>query len=93
MDILILEAKCQNCNDQVKFSNRRKCYYCDDCELEFVAVLEPIEPQTVFLSYAHHRDNSEEFDVSEELVFLIQEELRHRGHSIWIDREGICAGS
>lgn len=52
-----------------------------------------IERQTIFLSYAHRSERDEDFDVSEDLVLLIQAELQRDGHTVWIDREGIRAGS
>ena len=53
----------------------------------------PAVPQTIFLSYAHKSERVEDFDVSEELVLLIQGELEREGHTVWIDKEGIRAGS
>ena len=50
-------------------------------------------PQTIFLSYAHKSEREEDFDISEDLVLLIQQELEKDGHTVWIDKEGIRAGS
>lgn len=52
-----------------------------------------VEPQTIFLSYAHRSEREQDFDVSEELVLLIQAELQRDGHTVWIDKDGIRAGS
>ena len=54
---------------------------------------QPVTRQTIFLSYAHRSEREEDFDVSEELVLLIQAELQRDGHTVWIDKEGIRAGS
>lgn len=51
------------------------------------------EPQTIFLSYAHRSEREEDFDISEELVLLIQAELQRDGHTVWIDKDGIRAGA
>lgn len=50
-------------------------------------------PQTIFLSYAHKSLQEEDFDISEDLVLLIKEKLQQDGHTVWIDKEGIRAGS
>jgi len=52
-----------------------------------------LESGAVFLSYAHRSEREEDFDISEELVLLIKEELERDGHAVWIDREGIREGS
>ena len=50
-------------------------------------------PQTIFLSYAHKSEREADFDISEDLVLLIQQELEKDGHTVWIDKDGIRAGS
>jgi hypothetical protein len=52
----------------------------------------PIDPQSIFLSYAHKSEREEDFDLSEELVLLVKAELDRDGHQVWIDKEGIRAG-
>lgn len=84
---------CPECAEPVKYVKRRACFYCDECELEFDAPSRAIEPQTIFLSYAHLSEREEDLDVSEELVLLIRAELESDGHTVWIDKEGIRAGS
>ena len=84
---------CPRCSDRAAFSNKRGRYFCAECELEFDAPTQAVEPQTIFLSYAHRSEREEDFDVSEELVLLIQAELQRDGHTVWIDKEGIRAGS
>jgi TIR domain/NACHT domain len=84
---------CPQCGDLAAFSKKRGRYYCAECELEFDHPIQAIEPQAIFLSYAHRSEREEDFDVSEELVLLIQEELQRDGHTVWIDKEGIRAGS
>jgi len=84
---------CPECARIVTFSNRRSRHYCDECELEFDAPAKAVEPQTIFLSYAHRSEREEDFDISEELVLLIQQELQRDGHTVWIDKDGIRAGS
>lgn len=54
---------------------------------------QPAAPQTIFLSYAHRSEREEDFDVSDELVLLIQAELTSDGHAVWIDKEGIRGGT
>jgi tetratricopeptide (TPR) repeat protein len=76
------------------FFKKRGKYVCSECEAEFdEAPKPPIDPQTIFLSYAHKSEREEDFDVSEELVLLIKAELDKDGHTVWIDKEGIRSGS
>jgi tetratricopeptide (TPR) repeat protein len=74
------------------FSKKRGKFYCADCENDFETASPGIEPQTVFLSYAHRNETEQEYDVSEELVFLIKAELEKDGHRVWMDYEGIRGG-
>ena len=85
-------ANCPKCGRSAPFSNRRNSHYCDDCELAFDAPKPAVEPQTIFLSYAHKSEQEEDFDVSEELVLLIKAELDKDGHTVWIDKEGMRLG-
>ena len=84
---------CPQCDRSVPFSNRRNRHYCDECQLVFDAPKPVTDPQTIFLSYAHKSEKEEDFDVSEELVILIKDELERDGHCVWIDKEGIRSGS
>lgn len=84
---------CPKCSEPSKFSPKRGQYYCSECEVAFDAPAQAIAPQTVFLSYAHKSEREEDFDVSEELVWLIKAELERDGHTVWIDHEGIRGGS
>lgn len=90
---MLMPLPCPQCSDPAAFSKKRGLYFCAECELEFDAPAQAFEPQTIFLSYAHRSEREEDFDVSEELVLLIQAELRRDGHTVWIDKDGIRAGS
>jgi len=89
----MIEIICNKCGDPARFSKKRRKYFCTECEIEFEAPNQTVKPQTIFLSYAHRSEREEDFDVSEELVLLIQQELQRDGHLVWIDKEGIRAGS
>ena len=84
--------KCPDCGELAAFSKKRGKHFCAECELEFVAPVKLVDPQTIFLSYAHKSEREEDFDVSEELVLLIKAELDKDGHRVWIDKEGIRSG-
>lgn len=84
---------CPSCGEPAPFSKRRSRHYCDECELAFDAPARAIEPQTIFLSYAHRSERDEDFDVSEDLVLLVKEDLERDGHAVWIDKQGIRSGS
>jgi hypothetical protein len=83
---------CPKCQERVSFIKRRNSFYCDECQLEFSALFRPIDPQSIFLSYAHKSEREEDFDFSEELVLLVKAELDSDGHQVWIDKEGIRSG-
>ena len=83
---------CPNCGELVVFSKKRLRFHCSECELSFDPASRVLDPQTIFLSYAHKSERDEDFDVSEELVLLIKAELDRDGHTVWIDKEGIRAG-
>ncbi len=86
-------ASCPQCSELATFSKKRSQFYCSECEFAFDLPTPHIEPQTIFLSYAHKSDRSEDYDLSEELVWLIKEDLEKDGHKVWIDHEGITAGA
>jgi tetratricopeptide (TPR) repeat protein len=89
----VITQPCPKCADPAAYSKKRERYFCAECELEFDAHVQAVEPQTIFLSYAHRSEREEDFDLSEELVKLIQQELQRDGHTVWIDKDGIRAGS
>lgn len=84
---------CPQCFELATFSKKRNQFYCSECEFAFETPTPQIEPQTIFLSYAHKSERVEDYDVSEELVWLIKDELEKDGHQVWIDHEGITAGA
>ena len=86
-DVLI----CPYCHSSnVVWKKKARQYECVDCEERFEKLNEEaIIPQTIFLSYAHKSIKKEDYDISEELVLLIKNELEKDGHKVWIDREGI----
>jgi len=95
---------CPICKEiaEFSFSKKHQQYRCSECgglcndlpphsepTIEGVVVA----PQTIFLSYAHKSERKEDFDISEELVWLIKDDLEQHGHQVWIDQEGIQSGS
>jgi hypothetical protein len=97
--VAIRSALCPACHKDASFTflKKQETYVCSECGEDFSllpsAEAQPIEPQTIFLSYAHRSEREEDFDFSEELVLLIQKELQRDGHKVWIDKDGIRAGS
>ena len=86
-------SPCPTCNTPAAYSPKRSKYYCAECENTFDPPLQKIESQTIFLSYAHKSVKSEDYDISEDLVWLIKKELENDGHDVWIDHEGIRGGT
>ena len=89
---------CPHCSSgNTTFKAKAQLWECDDCEERFadpgLVSRAKSEPQTIFLSYAHKSEREEDYDVSEELVWLIKDELEKDGHHVWIDHEGIAAGA
>jgi len=84
---------CPQCFELATFSKKRNQFYCSECEFAFDPPAPQIESQTIFLSYAHKSERADDYDVSEELVHLIKGELEKDGHKVWIDYEGITAGT
>ena len=84
---------CPKCFDLATFSKKRNLFYCSECEFAFDPPAVQIEPQTIFLSYAHKSEKPEDYDISEDLVWLIKDELKKDGHEVWIDHEGIRGGT
>jgi TIR domain len=86
---------CPLCNELAEFAFSKKIskYRCSECDEEFEELPKaPIDPQTIFLSYAHKSEREEDYDISEELVLLVKEALEKDGHTVWIDQEGIQGG-
>ena len=76
---------CIQCgSENTYYSKKQKMYVCEDCGKTFRDE-EAFVPQKVFLSYGH--------DENEELVRLIYDKLKERGHDPWIDRSEIKAGA
>lgn len=63
---------CPQCSDPAAFSKKCGKYFCAECEREFDAPAQAVEPQTIFLSYAHRSEREEDFDV------LVLEEFARR---------------
>ena len=87
---------CPACTKAAEFAffKKREKYVCSECEEEFDKLPKAsIDPQTIFLSYAHKSEKEADYDISEDLVWLIKEELTKDGHSVWIDHEGIRGGT
>ena len=79
-----MSIKCKYCgSESVYFSKKRNIYVCEDCEETF-EIEETIVPQKVFLSYGH--------DENEEVVRLIEQRLKERGHDPWVDKSQIKSG-
>jgi len=75
------------------FKERVKLWECQNCDERFEeSSTRKIDPQTIFLSYAHKSEREEDYDISEELVLLVKEALEKDGHTVWIDKEGIQGG-
>ena len=83
---------CPQCARTANFSPKRQRYFCAECEIAFDAAAQAIDPQTVFLSYAHKSEREGDFDVSEDLVWLVKQALEGDGHRVWIDSDGIRGG-
>lgn len=69
---------CPSCNKAGEFSffKKREKYVCSECEEELDELPKaPIDPQTIFLSYAHKSEKPDDHDISEELVLLVKEAL------------------
>jgi len=89
-----LIATCPHCSsNQTIYKERVKLWECQECDERFDPTKKTLDPQSIFLSYAHKSELVEDFDISEDLVWLIKEALEQDGHSVWIDREGIRGGT
>jgi len=89
---------CPHCSSsKTSFKSKAKLWECDDCEQRFTEshlnIEDQFEAQTIFLSYAHKSECEEDYDLSEELVWLIKDELEKDGHHVWIDQERIASGT
>ena len=83
---------CPRCKQPANFSQKRGKYFCAECEEAFDVPKTDSGPQTIFLSYAHRSERQEDFDVSEDLVRLVRDELVKDGHTVWMDKEGGIRG-
>ena len=88
------ECICPFCSSaETTFKKKVNLWECNDCESRFeFSSSRGLEPQTIFLSYAHKSEREADYDLTEELVWIIKDELEKDGHKVWIDREGIAAG-
>ena len=85
---------CPHCSSaDTTFKIKAKLWECNECEKRFEdPSARKIDPQTIFLSYAHKSERTEDHDTSEDLVLLVKAALRQDGHTVWIDKEGIRGG-
>ena len=75
------------------FKEKVRLWECQDCDQRFDdPSSRKIDPQTIFLSYAHKSEKEQDYDISEELVLLVKAALEKDGHTVWIDKEGIRGG-
>ncbi len=86
---------CPFCNSpSTVYKERVKRWECQDCDERFEdAALRQIERQTIFLSYAHKSELAQDYDISQDLVWLVKGALEQDGHQVWIDHEGIRGGT
>ena len=86
---------CPHCSSSdTTFKAKAQLWECNECEKRFEdPATQKVAPQTIFLSYAHKSEKEEDYDISEDLVWLIKEELAKDGHEVWIDHEGIRGGT
>ena len=86
---------CPHClSSSTTFKSKALLWECNSCEERFEdPSVNKLDSQTIFLSYAHKSERDEDYDISEDLVWLIKEELEKDGHVVWIDHEGIRGGT
>ena len=76
------------------FKEKVKRWECQDCDERFEdPASRKTDRQTIFLSYAHKSERPDDYDISQDLVWLVKEELEKDGHQVWIDQEGIRGGT
>ena len=85
-DIIVYEEmKCPNCfSENVFFSKKFNIFCCEDCGMKFEHKHKIIS-QRVFISYGH--------DKNREIVNIIKNKLKERGHNPWIDSAEIAPGN
>ena len=85
---------CPHCSStNTIFKEKVKLWECQDCDQRFEDLsARKIDPQTIFLSYAHKSEKEQDYDISEDLVLLVKAALEQDGHTVWIDKEGIRGG-
>ena len=71
-------------SENVIFSKKRNCYFCEDCNQD-VIVVKPIIPLNIFLSYG--RDQHIEF------AEKVKNDLISRGHNVWFDKDRLKEGA
>lgn len=77
---------CPVCNSEnIYFSKKHKCYFCEDCEERFDSPVTKSNRKKVFISYGH--------DKNALLVNKIKEYLDKMGYNTWIDHCEIHHGN
>jgi tetratricopeptide (TPR) repeat protein len=92
---MVSKLLCPACHEMAEFSFSKKIskYRCSECDETFDALPKsPVDPQTIFLSYAHKSEKEQDYDISEDLVLLVKAALEQDGHAVWIDKDGIKGG-
>lgn len=83
------QDSCPNCNKDIEFVEQINKWFCNNCNAIYDDISqkkgEEIKSQTIFLSYGH--------DDNFPLIKKIKEDLEARGHTVWIDFEGIKEGN
>lgn len=72
-------------SENIYFSKKSKCYFCEDCEERFDSPAESSARKKVFISYGH--------DKNAVLVDKIKEYLDSKGYDTWIDHSEIHSGN
>lgn len=76
---------CPECSSgDTYFSRKRGSWVCEDCGVSFTPSTPAPRGQKLFFSYGH--------DANTPIVRRLKTDLESRGHSVWLDSEGIRAG-
>ena len=79
------EVKCPDCfSENVYFSKKHNSFCCEECGVMFEQKKEFVS-QKVFISYGH--------DKNRDIVNVIKDRLKKRGHNPWIDSIEIAPGN